>query len=43
MPAWNVTKVHKAINHAVNGTLSASTMKVLSMKNASKAITATSK
>lgn len=41
--AWNVTKVRKAINPVANGTLSASAMKVLSMKNASKAITAASK
>ena len=41
--AGNVTKVRKAINPAMNGTLSTSAMKVLSMKNASKAITVASK
>jgi len=41
--AWNVTKVRKAINPATNGTLSASALKLLSLKNASKAITNASK
>eukprot|EP00253_Pinus_taeda_P016952 PITA_16952 len=41
--AWNVTKVRKAINPATNGTLSASAMKLLNLKNASKAITTASK
>ena len=42
MTTWNVTKVRKAINPIVNGTLSASAMKVLSMKNSRKAITTAS-
>ena len=37
--AWKVTKVRKAINHVSNGTISASALKALKLKKASKAIT----
>ena len=41
--AWNVTKVAKAINPVTNGTVSASSLKRLKMKNAGKEIISTSK
>lgn len=41
--AWNVTKVTKAINPVTNGTVSASSLKRLKMKNDSKEIISTSK
>jgi len=41
--AWNVTKVRKAINPVSNGTISASALKALKLKKASKAITSASK
>lgn len=41
--AWNVTKVRKTINPVSNGTLSASALKALKLKKASKAVTSASK
>jgi len=41
--AWNVIKVRKAINPASNGTISASALKALKLKKASKAVTSASK
>lgn len=41
--AWNVIKVPEAINPASNGTISASALKALKLKKASKAVTSASK